>query len=253
MFFILSKIVYFFLQPLVWVIVLLVLTILIKSVKWKKRLGISTVVITLVFSNPALLKVCLHGWEIHAVKTEELKDYQTAIVLSGMIEWDSDAGRISCRRGIDRLWQTLHLYKTGRVEKILITGDSGYVFGRDLREAERLKNELVSFDFPSEDILVETQSRNTYENALYSKDIIDSLGLENLLLVTSARHMRRAKAVFENLNIPVDVFPTDQYTGNDLYLYWDEYVLPSGEAFSGWTDLIKEMVGYIVYDIKGYI
>lgn len=253
MFFILSKIVYFFLQPLVWILMLVLISFWVKPITWKKKLRVACVIILIIFSNPALLKLSLYAWEVHAVNDKRLEHYDAAIVLGGMVEWDSDAGRISCRRGVDRIWQTMRLYKVGKVDKILLSGDSGYVFGRDLNEAQRLKNELIEFDFPAEDIYIETQSRNTYENALYSKHLIDSMGWDKLLLVTSARHMRRARAIFDKLDIAVDVYPTDQYTGNDLYLYWDEYLIPSGETFTGWTDLIKEIVGYVVYDIKGYI
>lgn len=241
------------LQPLVWVLLLVLISFWIKSVLWTKRLRLAGVIILLLFSNPALLKLSLYAWEIHAVKDEDVSHYDAALVLGGMIEWDNDAQRISCRRGVDRIWQGMRLYKNGKVDKLLISGDSGYVFGRDLKEAERLKQELLIFDFPKEDIFVETNSRNTYENILFSKSIIDSMDWNRVLLITSARHMRRARAICEKLNVSVDVFPTDQDTGNELCIYWDEYLVPSSGVFSGWTGLIKEVVGYIVYDIKGYL
>lgn len=254
MFFILSKIFYFFLQPLVWVGILITLYFLIKNKKWKQRLKWSTLAILLIFSNPALLKISLYFWEIHAVQEDEINDnYELAVVLGGMAEWDNDVQRISCRRGIDRLWQSLDLYHQGKVDKILLSGASGYVVDRGLHEADMIKKSLEGFNYSSDDILTESKSRNTYENVLYTKTILDSLGLKKVLLVTSARHMRRAKAIFQKLNIECDIYPTDQYTGNELTIYWDEYFLPQGNTFAEWTDLIKEVIGYAVYDVKGYI
>lgn len=233
--------------------VLLTIYLLISSTLWKKRIMISVISILVLFSNPALLKLALWNWEMHAVQVEKSTVYEGAIVLGGMVEWDSDAQRISCRRGVDRIWQTMRLFKAGNVKNILLSGDSGYVFDRDLKEADRLKNELIAFDFPKENLFTENLSRNTYENALFSKTIIDSLGWNKVLLVTSARHMRRAKAIFDKLEIECDVYPTDQETGNRLYIYWDEYFVPSGDTFFEWTNLFKEMIGYAVYDLKGYI
>ena len=65
--------------------------------------------------------------------------------------------------------------------------------------------------------------------------------------------MRRAKAVFDKMEIPVDCYPVDgaKSKERDYYLY--QFIVPDFENFIGWTNLIKEVVGYIAYDLNGYI
>ena len=96
------------------------------------------------------------------------------------------------------MWQTIHLYKLGKVGKILISGNDGHVVDRGLDEAVQFKIVLIDLGIPAEDILVENISKNTYENAVESKKVLANAGFENasVLLVTSAIHMRRSEACF---------------------------------------------------------
>jgi hypothetical protein len=65
--------------------------------------------------------------------------------------------------------------------------------------------------------------------------------------------MRRAKACFDKVGMACDTYSTDLYTGPKHTYYWDQYIIPNVDNFSMWEHLIKEWVGYITYDIVGYI
>lgn len=59
-------------------------------------------------------------WELPGVPVNSIEKHDVAIVLGGMFEFNSDIDEISIRRQGDRLFKAISLYKTGKVEKILI-------------------------------------------------------------------------------------------------------------------------------------
>ena len=89
----------------------------------------------LFFTNTAILSEAFRMWEIPGTKIAKVKSYDLGIVMTGMAEWNSDLNVLSIRRGGDRIWQALTLYHKGKIKKILITGDNGYVLDRGLHEA----------------------------------------------------------------------------------------------------------------------
>ncbi|WP_165851337.1 YdcF family protein [Brumimicrobium aurantiacum] len=188
-------------------------------------------------------------WEFNAVKKTEIKHHDVGLVLGGMFEYDNDADRLSIRRGGDRIWQAIDLYKSKKIDKICIIGKHGDVIDKGLKEAIQLKELLVSWGIPKIDIIVETESRNTNENAKFTAELMQQSypHFDSFLLITSARHMKRAKASFENYNLEVTPFSTDQYVGKERFYTWDEFIIPSVDTFQGWFGLIKEVVGYVGY------
>ena len=171
------------------------------------------------------------------------------IVLGGMFEYDNDVNRLSIRRGGDRIWQAIDLYKAKKISKICIVGKHGNVVDKGLDEAVQLKTQLMEWGIPEIDIIIETESRNTNENAKYTAALFNQSypHFDSFLLITSARHMKRAKASFDNVEMSVTPFSTDQYTGKERYYTWDEFIIPSSDTFNGWFGLIKEVVGDVGY------
>jgi uncharacterized SAM-binding protein YcdF (DUF218 family) len=66
-------------------------------------------------------------------------------------------------------------------------------------------------------LVLENKSRNTAENASYTKQLIDPLPNENWLLITSAYHMPRAMGVFCQQNWQVIPYPVDHQTTEVKY------------------------------------
>jgi uncharacterized SAM-binding protein YcdF (DUF218 family) len=255
MFFILSKLLSFLISPFYWLLGSLCIYFFAKKPNWKKWSKISAIVIVLFFSNSFFYLEFCRMWEVHSKPIDELEKYEIGIVLSGMGEYNNDIKTFSIRRGGDRIWQAITLYKKGKIKKILISGGSGFVFDRGLEEAKQLKEVLVSWGIPEKDLISENISRNTHENALESKKIIERSypHVEKCLLITSGRHMRRAKACFDKQDLKVDVYSTDLYTGPNRNLFWDQYFIPNVQNFENWEGLIKEWVGFVSYKISGYI
>lgn len=253
MFFILSKVFYLFLSPFTWMIVAMYFAFFSKHPKRIKRGRIVAIALLLFFSNSFIYKECCRQWEVFGVPIQKIGHYDVAIVLGGMTEYNGDLNELSLRRGGDRIWQAISLYKTKHVDKLLISGDHGYLIDRGLHEAEQLKAVLVKWGIPKEDILVEIRSKNTYENAVESKKVLDQAVPEakHFLLVTSGRHMLRARACYAKAGIPCDQFSTDLYTGPKRFYTFEDFVVPDVSVMADWHGLIKEYVGYITYKLTG--
>lgn len=192
-------------------------------------------------------------WEPNAIQNEELKDsYDYGIVLSGMVWYDSKTQRTNFLQSSDRIWQAVRLYKEGRIKKILITGGAAGFFEKDTIESVLLKNFLIKIGIPNSDILTEEQSRNTRENAMYTAEILQNKPYSNLLLITSASHMRRANGCFNKVGLHCDIYPTDHYSGARKYNF-DHLFVPNARTLFNWNAYIHEIFGIISYKASGYI
>ncbi|MDD4148768.1 MAG: YdcF family protein [Bacteroidales bacterium] len=236
-----------------WIIVLFALSIIIKEKPLKRYLAIVSFSLLVFFTNPFIFHEFMRAWEPEAVKKTELKKkYDYAIVLSGMITYDCKYDRINFQSSNDRLMQAIELYSEGYCDKIFITGGSGEIFNQEYKEAELLKNFLILMGTPETDILIEKESKNTYENAVESAKILKPTeNSTSYLLVTSAYHMRRAAGCFSKQGFEFDIYVTDRYSGKRKFTL-DQIFVPKAEVLDGWTLLIHEVTGYFVYGIMNY-
>ncbi len=254
MFFILSKALLFLITPIFWLVIAISGAIFLKNELWKKRTKWISIGLFLFFSNSVIFSLFCGVWEVPGTKTSEIQQHDVAIVLGGMSDYNSDLDELTIYRQADRIFQAITLYRTGKVKKILISGDSGYITDRGLHEAKQMKSILVKWGFPSEDILTEEASKNTHENAVESVKLLKKhKELNSYLLVTSGTHMKRSLACFKKEGINCTPFSTDLLTNQTGSFHWDQYFIPSMDNFSYWNKLIKEVVGYIAYSMVGYI
>ena len=194
-------------------------------------------------------------WEVHGTPIDTIEHHDVAIVLGGMFEYNGDLKEISIRRQGDRLFKAVSLYKTGKVDKLLISGDSGFITDRGLHEAKQVKEVLISWGIPSQDIITEETSINTHENAVETKKILSRSypHYNKFILVTSGIHMKRALACFEKEGITCTAFSTDLYANQTHTYFWDQYIIPNADNMLVWNKLLKEVAGYMTYDVIGYL
>lgn len=93
--------------------------------------------------------------------------------------------------------------------KIVFTGGYGALFGKPLSEADLLTKHMSVFGLDPSRIIFESKSRNTIENALFTKELVDPKPTEKWLLVTSGFHMPRAYGMFRKIGFPVDACVSD--------------------------------------------
>lgn len=255
MFFIFSKILDFLVSPLNWIIILFALGLFLK--KWplaKKRCLTGALVCLLFFSNPFIFNQCMYRYEPKGITYSGIKkQYDVGIVLGGFMSYyNSELKTLSFGEAVDRLTEGLMLYRKGKIKKILISGGSGFIV-KDDRESKLAKDFLVEYcNIPAEDVMIETESKNTRQNALESAKILNETPYRDLLLITSAYHMPRALGCFKKAGLNVTPYCVDQYSGAQQY-YPNYLIVPDPEVLNKWDVLIHEWLGLAVYKSAGYI
>lgn len=254
MFFIISKITAFLLSPLTWIIILLIVGLFLKNAKRKKIMYIIAVACLIIFTNPAIIDELLRCWEVPFAREDKSTVYEAGIVLGGgMVTIDNDYNRLIFQENTDRFLQALHLYKRGRIKKILLSGGAGSMVFRDFLEASLIKRYLIEIGVPDSAILVDSTSDNTHQNAVNCAEIIRKEPQSGrYLLITSSLHMKRAKACFVKQGISVNAFPTNKIVGprrTDI----GYYLIPDTEALIRWEKFIHEVLGFLTYKIMRYI
>jgi uncharacterized SAM-binding protein YcdF (DUF218 family) len=103
--------------------------------------------------------------------------------------------------------------------RIVYSGGDGTLRATEGAEAEHVLPLLDLFGIPRERVLLEPLSRNTAENAAFSKELVKPRPGERWLLVTSAQHMPRAIGSFRKAGFDVEAYPTDWHADPE-YVYW---------------------------------
>ncbi|MHB1177314.1 MAG: YdcF family protein [Daejeonella sp.] len=252
MFFFLSKVLTFLISPTVIILLLLLTALILKNKPLiSRRILIAAFALLLLFSNPFVINQLLGGWELKVSGLKPNNHYDAAIILSGFMTIDKQTKRMSFGEGVDRMTDGLALYRAGYTDKIIISGGSGSIVN-DLRESALAKEFLVrNCGVPDSVIFIDTISRNTYENAVESGKIMKRHNIKTTLLITSAFHMRRAEACFNKLKLIIDIYPTDLLSSKQEY-YPSDLIIPSTHNIEKWEILMHEIVGVLLYKIKGY-
>lgn len=140
----------------------------------------------------------------------------------------------------DRVWHAARLQKAGKAPLVLLSGGSDSTVST-ISEAEAMRTFIVDLGVPDSALILETDSRNTRGNALFSARLLRERHISRMLLVTSAMHMTRALAEFRAEGLDVVPIATDHTFATPLGTLraW----LPSAEALDGSGRAFKEIVG----------
>jgi len=243
----------FLLHPFTWVIFLLILALLTYNQKRRRRLLISALGMLLFFSNSFIVDEFVRVWEMDVIPVWEIDpEVKTAIVLGGGVYYDTETDVVSYGGNADRYLAVLRPYHEGRINTILVSGGGANYLAPNVEESEMLKRLYLLCNIDSADILIENKSLNTYENALYSKPILETTGEEKFLLITSASHMRRAVACFEKQGVKVVAYPVMKIVDERRYEI-DYLLVPRITNFRKWSLLIHEWIGFASYKVRNYV
>ncbi len=248
MFFLFSKLLLIFILPLSWILAFLIAGLTVKRVKLKQRFLITSLILLIIFSNPFLFDQFVNVWDIKPVPLKSNGQYSCVIVLGGFAG-DDDKGNGVFNSSSDRFIQGLKLFTTGKASHILISGGNGNLLADSFRESDWVKTQLLEFKVPDSCILIEDKSRNTIENAAFSKILLQKNHLQSpYILVTSAFHMRRSLGIFKKAGIDVTPYPCNYMKGNGGFSL-AEFV-PDASILGNWNIYTKEMVGTLVNYLK---
>jgi uncharacterized SAM-binding protein YcdF (DUF218 family) len=158
-------------------------------------------------------------------------------------------GEISLNEAAERMTSAVELARKYPNAKIVFSGGSPQIIYGGSTEAELAKRLFENLGVPASRLLAEDRSRDTDENAKFSKAIADPKPGERWLLVTSAHHMPRAIGAFRRVGFAVEAYPVDWRTRGP-----EDLARPFRIASDGLkrTDTaVHEWVGLVVYWTTG--
>jgi uncharacterized SAM-binding protein YcdF (DUF218 family) len=173
------------------------------------------------------------------------------IVLGGPIDADISVAHDApvIRSAADRIVAGAALARKYPNARVIFTGGSPNLISNDAREADYAAMVFDSLGIDPSRLIIERRSRNTLENAEFSKALANPRPGERWLLVTSAFHMPRAVGLFRKAGFPIEPYPVDWRTGDKSSLVSFATVATDGLLR---TDIaIREWIGLIAYRLTG--
>jgi uncharacterized SAM-binding protein YcdF (DUF218 family) len=174
------------------------------------------------------------------------------IVLGGPIDPDLSVAHDTpvIRNSPDRIVAAVELARRYPNARIVFTGGSANLISNDAREADFAAAIFESLGIPKSRLILERRSRNTYENAVYTRDMVNPKPGERWLLVTSAFHMPRSVGLFRKAGFPVEPYPVDWRVGRtaaDIVAFTPF----ANEGLSRIDTGLREWMGLVVYWLRG--
>ena len=153
----------------------------------------------------------------------------------------------------DRILYAARLARQHAAPRLIITGGNidclRSIKGSQAEASYRICTEQLGVD--SSCIMLENRARTTYENGLFTKQLLDSLKLPpTIILVTSAIHMPRSVAIFKKLGMTVYPAPTD-YLTDDPPQFKIIGLFPTSGALDNSSNALHEIYGIIAYKLLG--
>jgi uncharacterized SAM-binding protein YcdF (DUF218 family) len=173
------------------------------------------------------------------------------IVLGGSIEPDLSAahGAAVVRGAPDRIIAAAALAHRYPNTRIVFSGGSANLISNDAREADFAGAVFESLGISKSRLIMERRSRNTLENAEFSKALVAPKAGERWLLVTSAYHMPRSVGLFRKAGFAVEPYPVDWRVGGRRDLFGFTNIAIDG---LGRTDAaVREWIGLLAYRATG--
>ena len=255
--FYLSKILNFFINPLyILSIIILIQLFIIFFIQSKK--------LVFFFSKLFLILFIFFGYNpLSNFLLSKIEDYiqpskypiqqlTGVVILGGSFEKGSESkerNEVLLNSSAERLTKTLEIYHKNPKILIIFSGFSGELKPKGLNESEMASRFFLEQGVRVDNIILENQSRNTFENVKYSKNIIsNNKGVWGL--ITSASHMPRSYFLFKKQGLILEPIIVDYKTGLDP-IFWINFNI--SEGLSNWSIIFKEIIQILHYKITGKI
>ncbi len=248
---------FFWLSKALWTFadaanLLLTLAVVGAALLWTSARRTGRVILSIVLAIFLLISIVpLGGYMLASLEArfpaiEDPTSVDGVVLLGGAI----DAANYYERRGsgftssMGRVVEAARLAKRNPLARLIVAGGPELEPGRS--EAQATRALLIELGVAPERIELEVHSRNTFENALFVKQIARPQSGQHWILVTSAFHMPRAMGCFRAVGFPVTAFPVD-------YRY-SSLTAPRFDFLDGLSELkyaVHEYTGLVVYRLTG--
>ena len=232
-------------SPLFFVLIVILIGTYLKS----KKISFFGLLILIFCSLPIISNKLIFFLEKDYSRKEisNVSKADAIVVLSGMVSTIKTNGKISYEfnNAVDRILSGIDLFKEDKASFLILTnGKMPWSLG--IPEGEYLKKFSIKFGIPEDRILLTDNVQNTDQEAKSVRKLLKT-NKANIILVTSAFHMPRAKKIFEATNIKVIPFAVDFRTSIKKITIID--FIPSANSLKDTSNFFREMIGRLYYNL----
>jgi uncharacterized SAM-binding protein YcdF (DUF218 family) len=179
---------------------------------------------------------------------------RTAIALLGSgaftaLDWRNGRAAIPDPIGMSRTLEAARVYRLIEPEWVISSGGLVEPGSPEISPGVAMQETLVRLGVPASRVIVKDEALDTHDEALNVARLVSSLGLQHVVLVTSAVHMRRALATFRAAGVPAIPAPAREERGR---LRWRLAFLPSEPGLYEASLVAHELLGFAYYGYRGW-
>lgn len=173
------------------------------------------------------------------------------LILGGGFETEvtTSRGGFELNQGGDRFVEGLRLARLHPGARILVSGGDGSLGGTYEGDARTAVRFFEAFGISANRLVQEATSRNTHENAVNTRVVLEKEGLGDCVLITSAFHMPRSIGLFRKNGMSVIPWPVDYHTPANVRIGFD-FTQPSLNT-QLMTTAVREWIGLLAYYLAG--
>jgi uncharacterized SAM-binding protein YcdF (DUF218 family) len=254
MFFVLSKTVAFLLLPSNLLLIVGLAGLALMRTRWRrpgKWLAGGSLVLLLAIGFLPVGSLLVHVLENRFPAWDAARGPPDGIVvLGGAVSplMSRERGQVALNGSAERVTVIARLARDYPDARIVYSGGDASLLQDAGVETDYLRPLLDSFGVPRDRVMLESRARNTYQNALFTRELVKPAPGERWLLVTSAEHMPRAVGCFRRVGFAVEPYPVDWRTRPRLRLGLSDQF--SGGLASA-DHAAREWLGLIMYRLTG--
>lgn len=254
MFFYLSKLVWLVIQPTSAMILALLLGLLLLVFR-RRRFGIGLI-------TAASLGLFIGGFApLGAILVTPLEErfpqpviegpVTGIIVLGGAVNphISEPRGSVALVDSAERMTEAVALARRYPEARIIFSGGTAEIFPGDLTESQSATRFFTEMGVEPGRVTLEGKSRNTAENAAFTRALVTPQPGERWLLVTSAYHMPRAVGCFRAVGFPIVPWPVDYRTDGRNDEWQPNYIPARGLELLDVA--VREWIGLAAYRLTG--
>ena len=255
MFFFLAKILGFFALPSNILISLGIIGVVLMATRFARtgrRLAIASVLLIAIAGWSPLGNALILPLEERFPPWDASHGAPTGIIsLGGALDTvvSTTRGEVALNEAAERLTVMAELVRRYPEAHVVFSGGSGRLIYDGATEAELAARLFESFGIPKQRVILEGKSRDTDENARFTKELVLPKPGERWLIVTSAHHMPRAVGSFRGAGFPVEAYPVDYRTRGAIDLL--RPFSNVGDGLRRTDTAAREWVGLVVYRMTG--
>ena len=254
MLFSVSKIVGLLIEPYNLAVSLVFVALALRLLRrWRRAqrvLVITAAALVLLFGFGPVANLLLYPLETAHARPPSLPSNPGAVImLGGFTREPRDSPNFyEMTESADRFVEGVRLAHNFPKALLLITGGSSGVIDRYYKEGDVVGSLALEMGLPVSRVRVDSESRNTHENAVYTKRLLASVKGPRIL-ITSAAHMPRAVACFEKAGVKVIPWPVDYRRTGSGPGSW----IPKPSSLMRSTAALHEYAGWLYYLLVGYV